>query len=142
MTTELTIEERMEQVINAQKAADKAYAAIEDDFPEAWARLQAIAEAREKAEALKADIRQDLIKAEDYNVHQIKGFNISVTRIVKLVVADADKVPMDFKKPAEEKWDVDVKKAVEDAKIMGEVPEGFADKSTYKLNWNPIKNAR
>ncbi len=142
MTTELTIEERMEQVINAQKAADKAYAAIEDDFPEAWARLQAIEEAREKAEALKADIRQDLIKAEDYNVHQIKGFNISVTRIVKLVVADAEKVPMDFKKPTEEKWDVDVKKAVEDAKIMGEIPEGFADKSTYKLNWNPVKNAR
>lgn len=138
---ELTIEDKMQRVIQAQKTADKAYAAIEDDFPEAWQRLEQIRIAREKADELKAEIRQDLIQAADYNVHKIDGFNISVTRIVKLEVADSDKVPMDFKTPTKEKWDVDVKKAVEDAKILGEIPEGFKDKSTYKLNWNAIKNA-
>lgn len=140
-TNELTIEEKMSRVVRAQKMADRAYDAIEEDFPEAWERLEKIRIAREQAEALKAEIRQDLITAEDYNVHKVDGFNISVTRIVKLAVADSDKVPMDFKTPTKEKWDVDIKKAVEDAKIMGEIPEGFTDKSTYKLNWNAVKNA-
>lgn len=140
-TKELTIEEKMQKVIQAQKTADRAYEAIEQDFPEAWQRLERIRITREKADELKAEIRQDLIQAGDYNVHKIEGHNISVTRIVKLEVADSDEVPMDFKTPTKEKWDVDVKKAVEDAKMMGIVPDGFKDKSTYKLNWNPIKNA-
>jgi len=138
---ELTIEEKMERVIKTQKAADKAYAAIEDDFPEAWARLENIRLAREKAEALKADIRQDLIEAGDTDVHQIEGFNISVSKIAKIVVSDSDKVPMDYKTPTKEKWDVDVETAKRHFKVTGVLPEGFADKSTYKLNWNAIKNA-
>lgn len=140
-TKELTIEEKMEKVIQAQKVADKAYAAIEDDFPEAWQRLEQIRLAREKADELKAEIRQDLIQAEDYEVHKISGYNISVTRIAKVAVVDAEKVPMDYKTPTKEKWDVDVKKAQEDLKELGMLPDGFADKSTYKLNWNAIKNA-
>lgn len=141
MEKTLTIEERMAQVIHAQKAADKAYAAIEDDFPEAWERLENIRVARERAEAFKAEIRQDLISAGDHDVHKVDGFNISVTRIAKLAVADSEKVPMDYKTPTKEKWDVDIKKAQEDLKEVGILPEGFVDKSTYKLNWNPVKNA-
>lgn len=141
LTKELTIEEKMQKVVQAYKAADKAYAAIEDDFPEAWQRLEQIRVAREKADEMKDEIKQDLIQAGDFDQHKISGFNISVSRVVKLEVEDAEKVSMDYKAPTKEKWDVNVKRAMEDAKVSGVVPDGFKDKSIYKINWKEVKNA-
>lgn len=136
-----TIEDRIASVIRSQHVADEAYAAIEQDFPEAWARLENIRKLREEAEKLKADIRQDLIAASDFEVRQIEGFNVSVSRTVRLKVGDVNAISKDYKTPTKTKWDVDVKKAVEDAKILQKVPEGFVDDSLFRLNWNEVKNA-
>lgn len=137
----LTIEQRIAQVVQAQKKADEAYQAIERDFPEAWARLQAIEKIREEADKAKEEIKADLIQAHDNDTYQVEGYNVSVSQTVKLKVLDSELVPADLKKPTEEKWDVDIKKAQERYKVLGEVPAGFSDSSTYRLNWREVKNA-
>lgn len=141
MQNNLSVDEQLAQVIAAQRSAAEAYASIEQDFPEAWERLQKIEAIKASAEELKNKIRDSLIEKKDYDLHQVEGYNISISKTVKLAVADADAIPMEFKKPTEEKWDVDVKHAQEYFKVTKKLPAGFEDKSSYKLNWREVKNS-
>ena len=134
----LSIRDRLAQILETQKAADEAYASIEQDYPEVWAKLKAIENARAMAEQAKQVIRDELIAAKDFTTRQVGGYNISVSRTVKLAVADQNKVSADYKKTEEV---VDIKKAQEYMKVMGKLPEGFEDKSIYRFNWKEIKNA-
>lgn len=129
---------RLEQIIQLQKQADELYNSIEESHPEVWKILQMVDAARQHAEQEKQKIRDELIAAKDFSVKQVAGFNISVSRTVKLAVADQTKVNPDFKRTEEV---VDLKKAQEYMKVMGELPAGFEDKSVYRLNWKEIKNA-
>lgn len=133
-----SIEERLAQILKTQKAVDEAYASIEHEFPEAWAKLKAIEQAREMAEQAKQEIREELIAAKDFSTRQVEGYNISVSRTVKLAVIDQDKVSADYKKTEEV---VDIKKAQEYMKVMDKVPAGFEDRSVYRFNWKEVKNA-
>lgn len=141
MDNPLSVDDRLAQVLEAQRKADEAYASIEQDFPEAWERLQKIEYIRNQAEELKQKIRDELIEQKDYDLHQVNGYNVSVSKTVKLVAVDPEAIPMEFKKPTEEKWDVDVKHAQEYFKVTKQLPAGFEDKSSYKLNWREVKNA-
>lgn len=132
-----SIEDRLAKVITLQRFAEEAYAALEQEHPEVWARLQEIEKAKSDAEQEKAAVRDELIRARDFKLRQIDGYNISVTRTVKLVVSDPEKVSQDYKRTEEV---VDVKKAQEDMKVLGELPAGFEDKSIYKLNWREVRN--
>lgn len=133
-----SIEERLAKILEVQRLADESYAAIEQDYPEVWERLETIEKARADAEMAKQEIREELIEAKDFSTRQVGGYNISVSRTVKLAVSDQDKVSSDYKKTEEV---VDIKKAQEYMKVMGKLPAGFEDRSVYRFNWKEIKNA-
>lgn len=133
-----SIEDRLAKVIDAQVAAQAEYNRIAVDYPEVWTILQRIEEVKELAKREKESIREELIAQHDFDNHQVKGYNISVSRTVKLAVANPDQVSPDYKKTEEV---IDVKKAQEYAKVMGRLPKGFEDKSVYRLNWKEVKNA-
>lgn len=136
-TARPSIEDRLQQILDIQKQADEAYASIEQEFPEVWAKLKAIDHARELAQQAKDEIREELIASKDFTTKQVGGYNISVSRTVKLAVVDQAKVSQDYKKTEEI---VDVKKAQEYMKVMGQLPAGFEDRSVYRFNWKEIKN--
>lgn len=132
-----TIDERLSAIIRAQHEMDQIHATIEKDYPEVWVMLENAKRIKEKVDLEKTSIRQELAEQQDYDVHQVDGFNISVSRTVKLAVSDPDKVSADYKKTEEV---IDLKKAQEDTKVLGIVPAGFEDRSSYRLNWKEIKN--
>lgn len=132
-----SIEDRLAKVIRAQQAADEAYSSIEKDFPEVWQRLRQIEETRAIAEEEKQAIKEELIHRKDFDTKQVEGYNISVSRIVKLSAPSPTRVSERYKKT---EVVVDIKKAQEDFTVTGELPVGFEDKSIYRLNWKAIKN--
>lgn len=132
-----TIEDRLAKVIQAQQAADEAYASIEKEYPEVWEKLQAIESARTMAEQEKQAIKEELIKRKDFDTKQVEGYNISVSRIVKLAPTTPIRIAERYKKT---EVVFDVKKAQEDFTVTGELPAGFEDKSVYRLNWKEVKN--
>lgn len=134
----MSIEERLAKVIQLQKQADDLYNSIKTDHPEAWRVLELVEAARQSAETEKQAVKDELVKKNDFDTHQVEGYNISVSRTVRLSVVDKDKVNARYIKQEEV---VDLKTAQEDMLVTGVLPYGFEDKSFYRLNWKEVKNA-
>lgn len=134
---ELSIDKRLAHVIALERLADELYLQLKELSPAAWDILKKVDTYRAQAEEEKKAVREDLIASQDFSNYQVGGYNISVSRTVKLGVADPDTVSSDFKKTEEI---IDIKQAQEFMKVMKTIPAGFEDKSTYRLNWKEIKN--
>lgn len=86
----------------------------------------------DELQKMKDDVKDELIKRKDFDLHKVDGVKVSVSRIIKVAVDDIDKVSDDFK---ETKVVANEKKAQEYIKVMGEIPAGFVDKSYHRLTW-------
>lgn len=86
----------------------------------------------DELQRMKDEVKAELIKRKDFDLHKVGGVKVSVSRIVKVAVGNIDKVPDDFKSTMVV---ADEKKAQEYIKVMGEIPEGFVDKSYHRLTW-------
>lgn len=133
-----TIDDRIRETLLAEQKAIEAEKALREKYPEAFAEFDKVAKMKAEVAAYKDTIKAELIEDGDFDTHQVENYNISVSRIVKLDVLDADKVSDDFK---DVQTVIDLKKAQEWKKVMRKTPEGFEDKTTYRLNWKEVKNA-
>lgn len=117
---------RKEAELNAKIADLKSkYKQTFDDLEALTVQLDECVKAKEEIKAL-------LIQREDFDLHKAGGMKVSVCPIVKLEVEDIDKVDDKFKST---EVVADVKKAQEAQKLFGETPEGFKDKTYYRMTW-------
>lgn len=110
----------------------KQEAELRSQYPDIMAKLDAIKDGMADIGSRKEAIKKRLIAAGDYDTHVVLGLRFGVSKVVKMTVADIEKVPEEFKVY---RAVADEKKAADHYKLTGEVPEGFTDKSYNKLNW-------
>ncbi len=104
---------------------------IKGKFPEAQEHFDALAEGYVGLEQLKGEIKEALVQAQDYDIHEVDGHQISLTKVVKMKVKDIEEVDPEFKQTMEV---ADEKRAAKYYKLYGEAPKGFEDASYSKLN--------
>ena len=130
-------EELVSDIAMLEEECQEYESTLREEFPEAWAMFQALERNKEKKESLKRQLKEILIGEEDLDIHENSGYKYSVSKVVRLAVDNIDLVPdefKDFKEVANER------KAQDYYKLMGEAPEGFKDKSYYKLNMKEANN--
>lgn len=134
-----TIDDRIREIIHDETDANTREDSLREKYPEAFKEIDALAKLRKDIAERKDSVKADLIEEGDFDTHQIDNYNISVSRIVKLDVLDADEVDDEFK---DVQTVIDLKKAQEYKKVMRKTPKGFEDKTTFRLNWKEVKYAK
>lgn len=139
MKKSATIDDKIRETLALEKQTDETEKALREKYPEVFTELDKLAKARAEVAAHKDAVKNELIEDGDFDTHQVENFNISVSRIVKLDVLDADEVDEEFK---DVQTVIDLKKAQEYKKVMRKTPKGFEDKTTFRLNWKEVKYAK
>lgn len=104
---------------------------IKGKYPEAQEHFDALQEGYGHLIELREDLKAALSQAKDYDIHEVDGKQISLTKVVKMKVKDIDEVDPDFKQTMEV---ADERRAAKYYKLYGEAPKGFEDASYVKLN--------
>lgn len=104
---------------------------IKGKYPEAQEHFDALQEGYAKLIEMREELKTALVTAEDYDIHEVDGRQVSLTKVVKMKVKDIDEVPAAFKQTMEV---ADEKRAAKYYKLYGEAPAGFEDASYNKLN--------
>lgn len=133
-----SVDERISAVVKAERALDEQIAMLRNSHKTAFEEMQKLEDERARLEKEKADIKADLIKTEDFDLHKVEGCKVSVCPVVKLAVKDESLVDDKYKST---QIVVDVKKAQEHKKLYGETPEGFEDNTYYRLTWKEENDA-
>lgn len=121
------------KVVQDEKSLATRLKSLKDDYPEVFDELDAISKADKEVACRKTAIKSELVKRKDFDIHEENpSVRVSVSRITRVVAPDIEKVPTEYLKV---ETVADEKKATEYLRVMGEPPEGFVDKSIYRLNW-------
>lgn len=124
----------IKQIVDAQLAAENKKAELRNKYPDYENELAKLDKLEEEIEVAKKELTQYLADNKDFDTHKVAGHTVSVTRVVKLEVEDAEKVPDDLKEMKTD-WVVNIKEAQNQVKALGEDLPGFKDKSYYRLNF-------
>ena len=128
----MPVEDKISKIAEREMALRKELGNLIADNSEVFKQKDFIEDELNKLEQEKLAIKDELVKNNDFDLHQVGKLKVSVSRVVKVVVDDIGKVPDAFK---ETKVVANEKKAQEYVKVMGEIPEGFTDKSYYRFSW-------
>ena len=128
----MPIEDKISNIAEREMALRKELDSLITENSEVFKQKDAIEEQLNNLEQEKLAIKEELVKNGDYDLHQVGKLKVYVSRVVKVAVDNIDEVPDEFK---ETKVVANEKKAQEYAKVMGEMPNGFADKSYYRFSW-------
>lgn len=126
------VDEAIAAIIEAERTLNKELEQLKSQYKGVFDALAKIEAQQDELEKAKAEVKEGLIAMEDFDLHKVQGVKVSVCPVVKLAVEDEDKVPDKYKST---EVVVDVKKAQEYKKLYGKMPDGFADKTYYRLTW-------
>lgn len=129
------IENLARKLIEEERRLQQYAEDIKGKYPEAQSHFDALQEGFEHLAEMREELKSELIKADDYDVHSVDGHQFSLTKVVKMKVKDIDEVPADFKQTMEV---ADEKRAAKYYKLYGEAPKGFQDASYNKLNMKEV----
>lgn len=127
------VDDLIRVAIRIEQQAEERLASLKKDNPAIFAELDAIDNEMKEVDAIKASVKRELISDEDFDTHdEFEGVSVSVTKVARLEVYNIDQVPEALK---EVRTVANEQKALNHYKLSGEVPEGFVDKSYYRLTW-------
>lgn len=132
-----TINDSVKDIAIIEADVEQQLATLQQQYPDIFKQIEYIEEQKRKVNEFKESIKQRLIDTQDFDLHEVDGVKISVSKIAKLDVDNINDVPDEFKEVA---TTANVKKATDYMKVMGEMPKGFKDKSYYRLNWKVEKS--
>ena len=128
----MDIEKRMSEIADYERSLVAERSQLLSSNPAVFSQLEKIDEQLAQVQKMKDDVRAELIKNKDYDLHKVGNLKVSIINIAKVAVENIDDVPSEFK---ETKVVANEKKAQEYLKVMGEVPAGFVDKSYQRFSW-------
>ena len=128
----MDIEKRMSEIADYERSLVAERSQLLSSNPAVFSQLEKIDEQLAQVQKMKDDVRAELIKSKDYDLHKVGNLKVSISNIAKVAVENIDDVPSEFK---ETKVVANEKKAQEYLKVMGEVPAGFIDKSYQRFSW-------
>lgn len=128
----MDIEKRMSEIADYERSLVAERSQLLSSNPAVFSQLEKIDEQLAQVQKMKDDVRAELIKNKDYDLHKVGNLKVSISNIAKVAVENIDDVPSEFK---ETKVVANEKKAQEYLKVMGEVPAGFVDKSYQRFSW-------
>lgn len=126
-------------IIEAEQKVDAELAQLKTQYQGVFDALDKIQAQRDEIERMKAEVKDALVTTEDFDLHKVKGYKISVCPVVKFAVGDEDLVEDKYKST---EVVVDTKKAQEHKKLYGKTPAGFIDRTYYRLTWKEDDNAK
>lgn len=132
------VEDSIRAILIAEKTVNEQLDKLKTQYEHVFKALDALNAAKENVEEMKAELKDKLIQAEDFDLYKVDGVKVSVCPVVKLAVADESKVDEKYKST---EVVVDVKKAQEHKKLYGELPEGFLDKTYHRFTWKEETDA-
>lgn len=130
------IDETISAIIKAERELNEQLQILKAEHKAAFDALDKLNAQQDEIERMKAEVKDALIATEDFDLHKVEGYKVSVCPIVKLAVQDEDAVDEKYKST---EVVVDVKKAQEHKKLYGVLPKGFADKTYHRLTWKEEK---
>lgn len=128
----MDIEKRMSEIADYERSLVAERSQLLSSNPAVFSQLEKIDKQLAQVQKMKDDVRAELIKNKDYDLHKVGNLKVSISNIAKVAVENIDDVPSEFK---ETKVVANEKKAQEYLKVMGEVPAGFVDKSYQRFSW-------
>lgn len=129
------IDNLAKDIVSEERRLKELEHKISLEYPEAKKELDELRNGWIDIEDRRKELKEALINAEDYDVHEVDGHRFSLTKVVKMKVKDIDEVEPDFKQVMEV---ADEKRAAKYYKLYGEPPKGFEDNSYTKINWKEL----
>lgn len=134
-----SLDEQMSEIAVKEASVEGQLIALQEQYPDVFKQIEAIETAKQEVQRLKDAVKARLIADQDFDLHEVGDLSVSVSAVAKVKVVDIDQVPDDFK---DEMVVANEKKAQEYLKVMGKLPDGFADASYYRLNWKIKKGKK
>lgn len=126
------IDDMIQSIISAERRVNDELAHLRAEYERVFEQYDKLTKEQEEVERMKEAVKVRLIEEEDFDLHKVDGYKISVCPVVKLAVLDEDKVADKYKST---EVVVNLKKAQDYKKLSGELPEGFLDKTYHRLTW-------
>lgn len=126
------------KIVEAELAVENKKAELRQKYPDYEKEMSWVEKTEDEIKEAKEELTKYLADNQDFDTHKVSGHIVSVTRVVKLEVDDVEKVPDDLKEMKTD-WQVDVKEAQNQIKMLGGTLPGFKDKSYYRLNFKKAK---
>lgn len=122
----------IKDIVTKTKEVEKKINDLKFKYKHVFDEMDTLLAQMDELERAKSEVKAMLIEAEDFDLHKVGTVKVSVCPITKLEVEDIDKVDDKYKST---EVVADVKKAQEVKKLLGEVPEGFKDKTYHRFTW-------
>lgn len=132
------IDDMIHSIIGAERRVNIELKRLKEEYKQVFERYDSLVKEQEEIEHMKATVKDRLIEDEDFDLHKVDGYKISVCPVVKLAVQDEDAIDEKYKST---EVVVNVKKAQDYKKLSGRLPEGFVDKTYHRMIWKEDDNA-
>lgn len=130
--TDGNIDDMIGYIIGAEYRVNTELNRLREQYQQVFEQYDKLVKEQEELERMRAEVKERLIHDEDFDLHKVDGYKVSVCPVVKLEVADENAVPEQYKSTG---VIVNLKKAQDYKKLSGETPEGFIDKTYHRLTW-------